>query len=74
MVKSCEGKWTHLTVTYDGWIERVYCNGKKIHEQNNFIMLRPEGNVVIGADGNATNNFVGYIHSLSVEPVSLTDE
>ena len=29
-------------------------------------MIRPEGNIVIGADGQGTNNFVGYISILNV--------
>ena len=74
IIKANEGKWTMWTVTYDGWMERVYCNGKLVREQNNFIMLRPEGNVTIGADGAGTNNFVGYIHSLSISPVSISED
>lgn len=74
IIKSCEGEWTMWTITYDGWMERVYCNGKKVREQNNFIMLRPEGHITIGADGSGTNNFVGYLHSVSISPTSMSDE
>ena len=35
-------------------------------EQNNFLMIRPEGNIMIGADGQGTNHFVGYISVLNV--------
>ena len=71
-VKRGEGKWQMWTLTFDGWMERVYCNGKLVNEKNNFLMLRPEGRIMIGADGNGTNNFTGYIHSISIKPTSTT--
>lgn len=72
-VKDGVGKWQFWTVTFDGWKERVYCNCKLVHEQNNFIMVRPEGKVTIGADGAGTNNFSGYIHSITISPTSKTE-
>lgn len=71
-IKSGEGKWQMWTVTFDGWMERVYCNGKLLKEKNNFLMIRPEGKIMIGADGNGTNNFTGYINKLTIEPRSMT--
>ena len=61
-----EGKWQHWFIAYDGWMEKVYLNGKLLKEQNNFLMIRPEGNIMIGADGQSTNHFVGYISILNV--------
>ena len=60
-VEATEGRWTLWTITFDGWMERVYQNGQLVHEQNNFLMVRPEGHITIGADGSGTNNFMGYI-------------
>ena len=68
------GRWQFWTVTFDGWMERVYCDGKLVIAKNNFIMVRPEGNVTIGADGAGTNNFSGYIHSLTISPTSVSEE
>lgn len=73
-VKAGVGKWQMWTVTFDGWMERIYCNGVLVKEKNNFIMVRPEGKVNIGADGAGTNNFVGYIHSLRISPTSMSEE
>lgn len=72
-IKSGKDKWQFWTITFDGWKERVYCNGKLINEKNNFIMVRPEGRITIGADGAGTNNFAGYIHSLTISPVSMPE-
>ena len=73
-IKEGEGKWQFWVITYDGWMERVYCNGRLVKEKNNFIMIRPEGKVTIGADGTGTNNFMGYINSLSISPNSMSEE
>ena len=70
--KASEGKWHLWTVTFDGWIERVYMDGQLVHEQNNFLMVRPEGRITIGADGSGSNNFMGYISQLTIMPQSMT--
>ena len=71
-VKAAEGQWHHWVVTFDGWMERIYRDGQLLKEHNNFIMLRPEGSVVIGADGQGANNFRGYLSSLAILPQSVT--
>ena len=65
-IREHEGKWQHWFIAYDGWMERVYLNGKLLREQNNFLMVRPQGNIMIGADSQGTNNFMGYIALLNV--------
>ncbi|MCR4603737.1 MAG: family 43 glycosylhydrolase [Prevotella sp.] len=72
-IKDSEGSWQLWVVTYDGWKERTYRNGQLVHEQNNFLMIRPEGHITIGADGGATNHFMGYISYISISPTSLSD-
>lgn len=71
-VNEAIGRWHTWCVTYDGWMERVYIDGKLIHEQNNFIMIRPEGYITIGADASGTNNFMGYINDIRLLPKSMT--
>ena len=73
-IKEGEGRWQHWVVTFDGWMERAYCNGLLVHEQNNFLMVRPDGHVTIGADGSGSNNFMGYVSSLSIMPTSMTGQ
>jgi hypothetical protein len=71
-IKKAEGTWHHWAVVFDGWKERVYLDGELIKEKNNFIMIRPEGNITIGADANGTNNFMGYISKIRIIPMSLS--
>ena len=73
-VKASEGNWHHWVVTFDGWKECIYRDGELLHEQNNFIMVRPEGKVVIGADGSGANCFRGYLSELTVKPWAVTAE
>ena len=71
-VKASKGHWHHWVVTFDGWKESIYRDGELLHEQNNFIMVRPEGKVVIGADGSGANFFRGYLSELAVKPWAIT--
>ncbi|MBR1520864.1 MAG: family 43 glycosylhydrolase [Bacteroidaceae bacterium] len=73
-IKEGEGKWQFWVVTFDGWMERAYVNGQLVKEKNNFLMVRPEGHITIGADGSGANNFMGYISSLMIAPKSMTTE
>lgn len=73
-IKQCEGQWHHWVVTYDGWMERVFLDGKLLREQNNFLMIKPEGNITIGADASLTNNFMGYISDLRIMPAAISSE
>lgn len=72
-IKNAEGKWHDWVVTFDGWKEKVYLDGKLLQEQNNFIMVRPDGRITIGADGNGTNTFMGYINRVNISPVAYTE-
>lgn len=71
-IKEGEGKWQFWVVTFDGWMEKVYLNGKLLKEKNNFLMVRPDGRISIGADGSGTNNFMGYLNALGIYPASLS--
>lgn len=73
-IQKGEGQWQHWTITYDGWFERFYLNGELVHEQNNFIMLRPNGPITIGGEPYGGNNFTGYLHSLKLYNRGLSVE
>ncbi|MBR6121581.1 MAG: family 43 glycosylhydrolase [Prevotella sp.] len=73
-VRQGEGRWQLWVVTFDGWMERVYVDGRLLREQNNFLMVRPEGRITIGADGMGANSFQGYIGLLMIMPEAVTAE
>jgi len=73
-VGNAVGQWHHWLLTFDGWMERVYLDGRLLHEQNNFLMVRPEGQVTIGADASGANFFKGYISSLSITPTATSSQ
>ena len=72
LVAEGEGHWQHWTVTFDGWYNRFYLDGRLVHEKNNFIMLRPDGPITIGSDAYGGNPFSGYIHSLRLYDRALS--
>lgn len=67
------GKWQHWFVTFDGFMERIYCDGKKVSEKNIFLMLRPEGKMVVGQSARGSNPFTGYLHSLHIYDFALNE-
>ncbi len=73
-IQEGEGQWQFWTVTFDGWMEKVYLNGKLLKEKNNFLMIRLDGRITIGADGTGANNFMGYLNFLGIYPQSLPAE
>ena len=73
-IEKSVGQWHHWVITFDGWMERVYLDGQMLQEKNNFLMIRPEGHIVIGADATGTNNFHGYLSDLIIMPIASGEE
>ena len=67
------GVWQCWVIIFDGFNERIYCDGKEVSEKNIFLMQRPEGKLVVGQSANGTNPFSGYIHSLHVYDYALSE-
>ncbi len=68
------GQWQHWVVSYDGYMEKVYLNGELLQQKNNFIMVRPQGSIVLGASADGSNPFSGYLHSLKIMARSMSAE
>lgn len=68
------GEWQFWSITYDGYMERIYCNGQKVSEKNNFLMLRPSIPIIIGNSSNGSNPFSGYLHSLEFYDKALDSD
>lgn len=72
--KQGENTWQHWTITYDGYMERIYLNGELVTEKNSFLMIRPEGKITLGASFDGANKFSGYLHSLRFLDRCLTPD
>ncbi len=70
--KQGEGEWQHWVITYDGYYERIYLNGKLVTEKNSFLMIRPQGSITLGSSFDGANKFSGYLHSLRFYDKALT--
>lgn len=66
------GVWQKWIVAFDGFLERIYCDGQLVSEKNIFLMQRPEGKLTVGQSAHGTNPFSGYIHSLHVYDWALS--
>ena len=74
LIKEHEGEWQYWTITYDGYMERHYLNGKKVSEKNMMLLLRPAQWMQIGASFEGNSPFDGYLHSLQLYDRVLTEK
>ncbi len=65
------GRWQHWLVSYDGLMERIYCNGQQIGSKDTYLNLRPSGTITIGASSEGDNPFSGYLHSVKVMDIAV---
>ncbi|MCR5131897.1 MAG: family 43 glycosylhydrolase [Prevotella sp.] len=72
LIKAHEGEWQHWVVTYDGYMERHYLNGRQVSEKNMMLVLRPGRYIQIGASFEGNSPFNGYLHALNIYDRSLS--
>jgi len=60
------GEWQHWVITYDGYIEKVYLNGRMVRSKNILLLLPESHKVTIGCNSAGIWFFTGYLHSLQV--------
>lgn len=62
--------WHHIVVTFDGYMERLYVDGKLEREQNKMLFIRQSDHFVIGGQGD--DFFSGYLSALEVRNEAWT--
>lgn len=65
-VKGLEGKWQDVHVCFDGRIEKVYINGKKVSEKDIQLLVKPSQYVSLGLNNEDEWPFSGYINSIQL--------
>lgn len=55
-----KGVWHHIAVTFDGMLENIYVDGK-LNAQQPITLFVEKGDILIGASGEPSENFTGYI-------------
>lgn len=68
------GKWTLLSVTFDGFMERIYLDGKQVKEKNMVLRLPASDFVTIGKKFGEGQAFKNSFHSLALYDLPLTAE
>lgn len=71
---SLKEEWFHLTVSFDGYLEKIYLNGKKVSEKNIFLRLGQGKTVNLGTKFDRENPFRGNLNSLSLYDCSLDEK
>jgi xylan 1,4-beta-xylosidase len=67
------GKWHHIVVTFDGALENVYVDGE-LNTQTPISLYVEKGDILIGASGEPTENFSGYINTARLYDKAMTGQ
>lgn len=65
-VKTLEGKWQHVIVSFDGRIETVTINDKVVSQKDIQLLVKPSQFITLGKNAENEWPFSGYIHSLKL--------
>jgi hypothetical protein len=66
-----KGQWHHILVTFDGALENIYVDGN-LNTQTPVSLYVEKGDILIGASGEPTENFSGYIASARLYDKAMT--
>ncbi len=69
-----KGAWQHWVITYDGYIEKVFLNGKKIKEKDIVLLLPKDQYITLGKTAIGDWPFSGYLHSLKFYGRTLSEK
>jgi beta-xylosidase len=60
-----KGQWHHIVLTFDGMLENVYVDGQ-LNTQTPISLYVEKGDILIGASGEPSENFSGYISKVQL--------
>jgi len=66
--------WHHLVLSFDGYEESIYVDGKLERKENRMLFVNPGESFVLGASDILDQNFSGYVASLHFYNTSLDEE
>lgn len=72
-VVPAKGQWHHILVTFDGVLENVYVDGK-LNTQTPISLFVEKGNILIGASGEPSENYTGYIANAQLYDKAMTPD
>jgi hypothetical protein len=66
-------QWHHIAVTFDGMIENVYVDGK-LNTQLPISLFTQESSILIGASGEESENYSGFVAGLQLFDKALSHQ
>ncbi len=68
-----KGKWHHIVLTFDGMLENIYVDGK-LNTQSPISLFVEKGDILIGASGEPSENFSGYMANTRLYDKAMNQE
>jgi hypothetical protein len=59
-----ENKWQRIAITFDGYMQRVYVDGKEVSASDKMLFIRPDSLITLGRNG--TEGFSGLLAELRI--------
>lgn len=69
-----DNKWHHVAVTYDGYMEKIYFDGKLLKQKDIMLRLPRSPYVTLGRTSDQAWPFNGWLHSLKVYNYTISDK
>lgn len=71
--------WHHIAITFDGYLERIYVDGKLQKEDNRMLFVRQGTHFILGSSEAFSEAFSGYladlkVYNIAVDPADLEQE
>jgi beta-xylosidase len=69
-----DNKWHHVAVTYDGYMEKIYVDGKLLKQKDIMLRLPRSPYITLGRTSDQAWPFNGWLHSLKVYNYTISDK
>ncbi|UZJ65570.1 discoidin domain-containing protein [Sphingobacterium sp. KU25419] len=67
-------QWHHIIISFDGYRERIYVDGKLQREENRMLFVHPADYFVLGASDLLDQHFSGYLADVKIANIDLSAE
>lgn len=67
-------EWHHIVVSFDGYQESLYVDGKLQRKENRMLFIQPADTFILGASDLMDHNFSGYVARINIYNYSLDEK
>lgn len=69
-----DSKWRHIVITFDGYMEKIYIDGKFVKEKDIYLRVGKSEKMTLGTKFTGEHPFGGYLHSLKFYDTPMNEQ